>query len=51
VRRGSPGRGVLGGFAPNRRAAFGPEELIAWVQRDEFDVPTIIVKRLLAILR
>jgi hypothetical protein len=32
-------------------AAFGPEGLVAFVERDEFDVPTVVVKRLPAILR
>lgn len=27
-------------------AAFGPDGLTAWIERDEFDVPTIVVKRL-----
>lgn len=32
-------------------AAFGPGGLVAFVERDEMDVPTVVVKRLPAILR
>jgi hypothetical protein len=32
-------------------AAFGPEGLVAFVERDEFDVPTVVVNRLPVILR
>ncbi len=32
-------------------AAFGPDGLVAFVERDEFDVPTIVVRRLPAELR
>ena len=32
-------------------AAFGPEGLVAFIQRDELDVPTAVVKRLPAVLR
>jgi len=31
--------------------AFGPEGMVAFVERDEFDVPTVVVKRLPAVLR
>lgn len=31
--------------------AFGPEGLVAFVETDDFDVPTVVVKRLPAILR
>ena len=31
--------------------AFGPEGMVAFVERDDFDVPTVVVKRLPAILR
>jgi len=31
-------------------AAFGPDGLTAWIERDDFDVPTIVVKRLPQIL-
>lgn len=31
-------------------AAFGPDGLAAWIERDEFDVPTIVVKRLPRVL-
>jgi hypothetical protein len=31
--------------------AFGPEGLVAFIERDEFDVPTVVVKRLPAVLR
>lgn len=30
--------------------AFGPEGMVAFVERDEFDVPTVVVKRLPAVL-
>jgi hypothetical protein len=32
-------------------AAFGPDGMVAFVVRDEFDVPTVVVRRLPAILR
>jgi hypothetical protein len=32
-------------------AAFGPDGLVAFIERDEFDVPTVAVKRLPAVLR
>ncbi|MDH5589015.1 MAG: 6-bladed beta-propeller [Gemmatimonadota bacterium] len=32
-------------------AAFGPEGAVAYLERDEFDVPRVVVKRLPAILR
>jgi hypothetical protein len=32
-------------------AAFGPEGLVAFIESDEFDVPTVVVKRLPAVLR
>jgi hypothetical protein len=32
-------------------AAFGPEGLVAFIERDEFDVPTVVVRRLPAVLR
>lgn len=32
-------------------AAFGPDGLVAFIERDELDVPTVVVKRLPAILR
>jgi len=32
-------------------AAFGPEGLVAFLERDELDVPTVVVKRLPAVLR
>lgn len=31
-------------------AAFGPDGLAAWIERDEFEVPTIVVKRLPEVL-
>lgn len=31
--------------------AFGPEGMVAYVERDEFDVPTVVVKRLPVVLR
>jgi hypothetical protein len=31
-------------------AAFGPDGLAAWIERDEFDVPTIVVRRLPRVL-
>ncbi|MGB1656825.1 MAG: 6-bladed beta-propeller [Longimicrobiales bacterium] len=31
-------------------AAFGPDGLTAWIERDDFDVPTIVVKRLPQVL-
>lgn len=31
-------------------AAFGPAGLTAWIERDEFDVPTVVVKRLPGVL-
>lgn len=44
----------LGTIAPGRLEmprAFGPDGLVAFVERDEFDVPTIVVKRLPASVR
>jgi len=32
-------------------SAFGPEGMVAFIERDEFDVPTVVVKRLPAVLR
>ncbi|GMV03843.1 MAG: hypothetical protein AMXMBFR53_01250 [Gemmatimonadota bacterium] len=32
-------------------SAFGPEGMVAFVERDEFDVPTVVVRRLPAVLR
>ena len=32
-------------------AAFGPDGLVAFIERDEFDVPAVVVKRLPAVLR
>ena len=32
-------------------AAFGPDGLVAFIERDEFDVPSVVVKRLPAVLR
>jgi hypothetical protein len=32
-------------------AAFGPEGLVAFLELDEFDVPTVVVQRLPAVLR
>lgn len=32
-------------------AAFGPEGMVAFIERDEFDVPTVVVKRLPQLLR
>jgi hypothetical protein len=32
-------------------SAFGPDGLVAFVERDEMDVPTVVVKRLPAVLR
>ncbi|MHB1191739.1 MAG: 6-bladed beta-propeller [Longimicrobiales bacterium] len=32
-------------------AAFGPDGLVAFIERDELDVPTVVVKRLPAVLR
>lgn len=32
-------------------SAFGPEGMVAFVERDEFDVPTVVVKRLPPVLR
>ena len=31
-------------------AAFGPNGLTAWIERDAFDVPTIVVRRLPGVL-
>lgn len=31
--------------------AFGPDGLVAFIERDEFDVPTVVVKRLPSVLR
>ncbi len=38
--------GTLAAGAPGLPAAFGPDGLVAYWQFDEFDVPTIVVKRL-----
>jgi hypothetical protein len=32
-------------------AAFGPEGMVAFIERDELDVPSVVVKRLPAVLR
>ncbi|MDE2677255.1 MAG: hypothetical protein OXI76_05035 [Gemmatimonadota bacterium] len=39
-------RGTLAAGAPGMPMAFGPDGLVAFVERDELDVPTIVVKRL-----
>lgn len=50
----TPAGQYLGTIAPaamSLPAAFGPEGLVAFIERDEFDVPTVVVKRLPANLR
>ena len=45
----SPGGRYIGTFAPEETAlpgAFGPDGLVAFVETDEYDVATIVVKRL-----
>lgn len=45
----TPDGRYLGTFAANAAAmpsAFGPDGLVAFVERDEFDVPEVVVKRL-----
>lgn len=45
----TPGGRYLGSYAADATAmprAFGPDGLVAFVERDELDVPTVIVKRL-----
>ena len=45
----TPDGGYLGTFATGATAmpsAFGPEGLVAFVERDELDVQTVVVKRL-----
>ena len=39
-------RGTLPAGEPGMPRAFGPDGLVAFVERDELDVPTIVVKRL-----
>lgn len=39
-------RGTLVAGAPGMPMAFGPDGLVAFVERDELDVPTIVVRRL-----
>ena len=43
--------GTFAAGAMTLPSAFGPEGMVAFVERDEFDVPTVVVKRLPAILR
>lgn len=43
--------GTLPASGPGIPAAFGPDGLAAWVERDEFDVPTVVVRRLPEALR
>jgi hypothetical protein len=50
----TPAGQYVGTFAVGSTAlpsAFGPDGLAAFVERDEFDVPTVVVKRLPAVLR
>ena len=45
----TPDGGYLGSFPADATAipsAFGPDGLVAFVERDELDVPTVVVKRL-----
>ena len=44
-------RGTLAPGEPGMPLAFGPDGLIAFLERDEMDVPTIVVKRLPAGVR
>ena len=43
--------GTFPAGATSLPSAFGPEGLAAFIERDEFDVPTVVVKRLPAVLR
>ncbi|HKJ00816.1 MAG TPA: 6-bladed beta-propeller [Longimicrobiales bacterium] len=50
----TPAGQYVGTFAVGSTAlpsAFGPDGLVAFIERDEFDVPTVVVKRLPAVLR
>ena len=38
--------GTLRADATSMPSAFGPDGLVAFVERDELDVPTVVVKRL-----
>lgn len=43
------GRGYLGSYAPGAMAlpsAFGPDGLVAFIEQDDLDVQTVVVKRL-----
>lgn len=44
-------RGTIAEDGPGVPAAFGPAGLVAWVERDELDVPVVVVRRLPAELR
>lgn len=44
-------RGTFAAGAPHMPAAFGPDGLAAFLERDEMDVPTIVVRRLPADVR
>lgn len=43
--------GTFAAGAMELPAAFGPEGMVAFIERDEFDVPSVVVKRLPAVLR
>lgn len=43
--------GTLAASATAMPSAFGPDGLVAFIERDEFDVPTVVVKRLPAEVR
>ena len=50
----TPAGQYVGTFAVGATAlpsAFGPEGMVAFVERDDFDVPSVVVKRLPAVLR
>jgi hypothetical protein len=50
----TPAGQYVGTFAVGATAlpsAFGPDGMVAFIERDEFDVPTVVVKRLPAVLR
>ena len=43
--------GTLAAGAPGLPSAFGPDGLVAFIDKDEMDVPVVVVRRLPAILR
>lgn len=50
----TPAGQYVGTFSTGATAlpsAFGPEGMVAFIERDDFDVPTVVVKRLPAVLR